>query len=80
MSLIESSVKECKEIKEVFQLVEAIIVDVKAKKAAAEVVADVLPKLIVALEGLNEIPAEIKDEHLYETVALSIVSLVKALK
>jgi 3-deoxy-D-manno-octulosonate 8-phosphate phosphatase KdsC-like HAD superfamily phosphatase len=74
------TVNECKEVKSILELVGAIAVDVKAKKAAAEIAADVLPKLIVALEGVAALGDELKDENLYETVALGVVGLIKELK
>ena len=77
--MLEVQVKVCKEVKEDFDLVEAIAVDIKAKKNAAEIAADCLPKLISALEGVDKIKDEIKDEAIYDTAALAIASLGKAL-
>jgi hypothetical protein len=74
------SVNEVKEVKAIFELVSAIAVDLKAKKAAAEIASDVLPKLIIALESASSLSEELKDENLYETIALGVVGIVKALK
>jgi len=73
-------VKVCKEVKEVFDLIEAVAVDIKAKKTAAEIASDVLPKFIAALEGVNLISEELKDDAIYDTAALAIASLAKKLK
>lgn len=74
------TVNEVKEVAAILDLVKAIAVDVKAKKAAAEIVSDVLPKLVVALESAAQLQDELKDANLIPTIALGVASIVEALK
>lgn len=80
MAYVKEEVNVCKEVKEVFELIEVIAIAVKGKKEVAVIAAECLPKLIIALEGVNAISEEIKDEQIYETVVLSAVKIIKSLK
>ena len=68
------------ETDDVFNLLASLVAAIKAKKSAVEIAASELPLLIKAMDGMNEIPAELKDEDFDNTVALGLVKVEKAFR
>jgi precorrin-3B methylase len=68
-----------KESLEVFDLVAALVADIKAKKSMAEVAAENLPLLYSALEGADKIGAELKSDVKEVTLALGVAKIAKAI-
>lgn len=52
-------VKVAKEVDDVGALLVTIVADIRAKKPISEIAADALPKLIAAIDGVEQIPAEL---------------------
>lgn len=61
-----------KESKEVIDFLTDLIEDIKAGKPVGELTAENLPNLMTAIEGYDQIPLEVKGEHLSETLAYAV--------
>ena len=68
-----------KESKEVVDALVSILQDVKAKKSIGEIAAGALPKIIVAVEGFDQLDDEAKSEHKGDLAAYLVNEIVKAL-
>ena len=55
-------VEVAKEIDDVLVLVKELIADIKAKKDAAALMAENIQGLMTAIEGIDKIPQELKEE------------------
>lgn len=72
-----------KELNEACEAVVAIIKAIKAKKSIAEIATDVLPKAYAAIDGVDKIPGEVKEDlkgtiQLGGLLAADIVSVLVA--
>lgn len=76
---VKKEVEVTKEISEIGEAAQAIIADIRAKKSVAEIAGGNLQKLIVAVEGYDQVDDEAKSEHVHETVALALAGIAKAL-
>ena len=79
VTIIKKEVELCKESTEVFEALESIIKDIRAKKAVNEIAVGNLQKLMTAVEGFEMLDEEVKNEHFYETAGLGGARLTKAL-
>lgn len=79
VSTVKKEVEVCKESMEVFEALEGLVKSIKEKKDVAVLVAENLPKIMVAVEGFDKLGDEVKDVHFYETAGLGGASIVKAL-
>lgn len=73
------SVVVAKESSEVFECLEKLLLAIKAKQPIAQIVAGNLSELMTAVEGFEEIAAEVKSVEFYETAALGGAKLTRAL-
>ena len=55
-------VEVAKEIDDVLVLVKELVADIKAKKDAATLMAENIQHLMTAIEGIDKIPQELKEE------------------
>lgn len=76
---MKKEVEVCKESMEVFEALEGLVKSIKEKKDVAVIIAESLPKVMVAVEGFDKLDDEVKNEHFYETAGLGGASIVKAL-
>ncbi len=79
VTIIKKEVEVCKESTEVFAAAEGLIIDIKSGKTIPEIVASSLARLMTAVDGWEKLPAEVKNEHFYETAGLGGARLTKAL-
>ena len=68
-----------KESKEVVDCLTVIIGDVKAKKSIAEIAGDTLPKLVVAIDGFDQVDDEFKSDKKAELAGYLTEQIMKAL-
>ena len=68
-----------KESKEVVDLLAALVKDLKAKKSIAEIGTDVLPKLLVAVEGITAIGEEVASDGKDEMAGYMVQQLMAEL-
>lgn len=79
MTTVKVEIEIGKESKEVFEAVAEIIKDVKAKKEWGAIAAENLPLLLKAVEGVTELPEEIKGKQLGSTVGYGAGLIADAL-
>lgn len=79
VKIVKQEVELCKESTEVFEAVEGVVVAIKSGKTVAEIVASELPRLMTAVNGFEQLPVEVKNEHFYETAGLGGARITKAL-
>lgn len=72
-------VEVAKESYEVFEAMEGLVKDIKAKKPVAEMVGGNLGKLMTAVEGFDKISEEVKSIYFYETAGVGGAKLTRAL-
>ena len=68
-----------KESKEVVDAIEQLLLDIKAKKELSVIIAGALPKLVVAIDGYEHVPAELKSDGLDEVLAYAVHKVLGAL-
>jgi len=68
-----------KESKEVVDLMAALVKDLKAKKSIAEIGTDILPKLLVAVEGITAIGEEVASDGKDEMAGYLVQQLMAEL-
>lgn len=69
-----------KEAKEIVDFVAALLADALAKKPIAVIAADVLPKLMSAIDGYSGVADELKSEHKKELAAYLVMQVMDALE
>ena len=80
MSVQPRQVNIVTSVDNVLGLVVGLIVDVKAGKNVAQIVADVVPAFVQALAGIGDIKADVLDrKDLEVTVALALAEIVNVL-
>ena len=67
---MKKEVEVCKESMEVFEALEGLVKSIKEKKDVAVIIAESLPKVMVAVEGFDKLDDEVKNEHFYVTAGL----------
>lgn len=80
MSLQSRQVDYSKELDDVALLLVTVVRDIRAGKSAAELAADAFPKLIEALNGVDAVPGELKEnlEVSLQTMGYRLGELVGA--
>lgn len=68
-----------KETLEVFELVAALIKDIKEKKGIAEIAAENLPGFYAAINGFDELDDEAKAVGFENTLALGVAKIASAI-
>lgn len=69
MAIVKMELDVAKESKDVMDLLVVLVKDIRAKKTIAEISADALPKLMGAIDGVNQIPDEVKDRKVVMATA-----------
>jgi hypothetical protein len=64
MAIQQKQIDYSKELDDVMVLLIALTKDIKAKKSLPDITTDVLPKLISAMDGVNQVGDEISSNHL----------------
>lgn len=76
------TIQEPKELAEIFDFIEAMLMVIKAEGSSAEKIAKAtaeLPKLVAAVDGYDKIKAEVKSAHVHEASGAFVGRVVKAL-
>jgi len=68
-----------KESKEVVDAITALIADIKAKKSIAEISGDMLPKVVAAVDGFDQLDDEVKSDKKPELSGYLVEQTMKAL-
>lgn len=79
--IIDKNVKVAKETSEVMDLLVTLVKDIKAKKTASQIAGDTLSKLMTAIEGIDQVDDEAKENLsvMLATVGYSTGDLAGAL-
>jgi hypothetical protein len=62
MKMEKVQLEGAKEFNDVGELVTTLVSDIVKKKSISEISADVLPKLIAAIDGCTNLPVEMKED------------------
>lgn len=68
-----------KESKEVIDALTALVADLKAKKSLVEISTDMLPKLLIAVEGYDQLGAELKSDGRDDLAGYAVTQILGAL-
>jgi hypothetical protein len=79
MELVQSQLNLPKESKEVADAVVVLLKDILAKKSAAEIVADALPKALAAADGFAAVGDELKSKNRSDLAAYLVKELMDSL-
>lgn len=79
MDLVKVELQVPKEMNDVREFLVKLLVDIKAKKPIAELVAGALPGLIAAVDGYNKISDEAKAKEAYNLYGLLVADVIAAL-
>jgi uncharacterized protein YejL (UPF0352 family) len=81
MAIEKKEVSYAKEIDDVLNLVVGLVNDLKAKKDIALIVSGNLPALLTALDGINQLDAEISSNRLValQTIGAKLGDLADAI-
>lgn len=80
MQRVEVILSVPKESKEVVDLIAFLIKELKAKKGLAEIAANTLPKLMVAVEGFSAIGEEVASDGQDEMAGYLVQQVMQELK
>jgi len=77
MSVAQKTVSYCTEVDNLLGLVTGAVGEVKSGKSVTQVVEDMIPSFVAALQGLGDLKTEVADrKDLEATVALKLAELV----
>jgi len=79
MQKVQVMMEVPKESKEVVDLMAALVKDLKAKKSLAEIASDLLPKLMVAVDGFSAIGEEVASDGKDEMAGYLVQQLMAEL-
>ncbi len=80
MEFVKKELEVPKELNDVAVLIVALVEDMVAKKDLATISAENLPLLMSAIQGFEAMGEELKDEKMYNAIAMLVVDLMKVLK
>lgn len=79
MEMVKLEIEVPKEANEVADALVLLVEAIKAKKEIAVIVAEVLPKLMVAVDGFSELDDEAKSPEMKMLLGILVGKLAKAL-
>ena len=79
MELVQVQVAVPKEANDIKILLVALVASIKAKKSLGEITADVLPKLMSAIEGFDKLGEEAKSQEMINLYGLLAADIAKVL-
>lgn len=78
MSLVDVTVQVPKALHDYCELLVVLSQDLMAKKDAATIATDLLPKLMLAAGEFNDLASDVKDAHMADAAGLLVSGLLKA--
>lgn len=79
MQTVDVVLKVPKESKEVVDAAVGLVADVKAKKPIAEIAANALPKVVIAVDGFDQLDDEAKSQQKSDLAAYLAKAFLDAL-